>query len=203
MTIPSFTIDGVLPPFVGSDPGASSNLMSPYEAKPIDVVLRFGTSDVRRTILRGWLAHRAELRAIGFDRGFQWLDGSFTEDKVPGDLDVLTFLYRPAALTSGAAVVGVMNANPRLFRRHDAKQAFKLDIFQTDLDGSVEGVLEMSRYILGLFSHRRNDFLWKGIVKVRLENPLDDAFAGGALGPEPATAASPLTLPLSPTGSIP
>ena len=37
--------------------------------------------------------YRAALRAVGFDRGFQWLDGSFVEDRVPKDLDVVSFTY--------------------------------------------------------------------------------------------------------------
>jgi hypothetical protein len=45
MTIPQFTIDGVLPPFKGSTPAGVADLMSPYEVGSVDVVERFGTTD--------------------------------------------------------------------------------------------------------------------------------------------------------------
>ena len=57
-----------------------------------EVRLRSGPQ-AAKTILRGWLLHRAALRAVGFDRGFQWLDGRFVEDKVLKDLDVVSFTY--------------------------------------------------------------------------------------------------------------
>ena len=67
--------------------------LSPYVVTALEVVTSLGTSEARKTILRGWLLHRATLRAVGLDRGFQWLDGSFVEDKVLKDLDVVSFTY--------------------------------------------------------------------------------------------------------------
>jgi hypothetical protein len=67
--------------------------LSPYVVTALEVVTSLGTSEARKTILRGWLLHRAALRAVGLDRGFQWLDGSFVEDKVLKDLDVVSFTY--------------------------------------------------------------------------------------------------------------
>ena len=76
MPLPAFNIDGILPPFVGPDgPGGAPEDLSPYVVTALEVVTSLGTSEVRKTILRGWLLHRAALRAVGFDRGFQWLDG--------------------------------------------------------------------------------------------------------------------------------
>lgn len=84
MPIPAFTIDGVLPPFVGPDgPGGNLEDMSPYAVTAIEVITTLGGSDEREAILRGWLRHREALRASGFVRGFQWLDGSFVEDTPP------------------------------------------------------------------------------------------------------------------------
>jgi hypothetical protein len=95
MGIPTFTIDGILPPFMGLTPGDDPSQMSPYEVNAEEVVKRFCTSGPRRQILKGWLDHRNELRAIGIASGFQWLDGSFLEEKEPKDLDIVSFVHLP------------------------------------------------------------------------------------------------------------
>jgi len=43
--VPPFTINGVLPPFIGSDPAQISDLMSPYEVSVVEVITHFATSD--------------------------------------------------------------------------------------------------------------------------------------------------------------
>lgn len=54
MHIPAFTIDGVLPPYVGPDgPGGAAEDMSPYAATALEVVRTLASSDERRHILRG------------------------------------------------------------------------------------------------------------------------------------------------------
>jgi len=186
MPIPAFTIDGVLPPFVGPDgPGGAAVDLSPYIVTALEVVQRFGVTPERRTILSGWLRHRAAMRAIGFDRGFQWLDGSFVEDKQPRDLDVVTFLYRPTGVRDRDTLAAMMHANLDLFLRPRVREVYSLDSFSIDLDGSSEGLVGTSRYYLSLFSHRRGDTLWKGMLQVRLEDVRDDAAALAALEPEP------------------
>jgi hypothetical protein len=187
MPIPAFTIDGLLPPYVGPDgPGGAAEDMSPYLVTALEVVTSFASSDERRSILRGWLRHRADLRLAGFARGFQWLDGSFVEDKAPRDLDVVTFLYRPPAIRDGNELVRLMGAHLNVFGRPQVKASYKLDFFPADLGGSAEGLVGLTRYFLGLFSHRRGDDVWKGMLQVRLENVADDAAAIALLGPEPA-----------------
>jgi hypothetical protein len=163
MPIPAYTIDGVLPPYVGpAGPGGAAEDMSPYVMTAIEVAATFATTDERKAILRGWLRHRAALRAVGFDRGFQWLDGSFVENKNPRDLDVVTFLYRPPG-HGGGDLAKLLRANLNLFGRAQVKAAYNLDFFAIDLDGSAEALVNLSRYLLGLFSHRRGDDLWKGM----------------------------------------
>ena len=78
--------------------------MSPYAATALEVVTTFGDSPERQVILRGWLAHRAAMREAGFRKGFQWLDGSFVEDKQPRDLDIVTFLYRPTGVRDAGSL---------------------------------------------------------------------------------------------------
>lgn len=106
MPIPPFTIDGVLPPYVGpSGPGGAFEDLSPYEVSATEVVATLGATQNRQDILRNWLAHRGLLRDAGIQRGFQWLDGSFLEQKEPNDLDVVSFfivLRMPLRLRTGA-----------------------------------------------------------------------------------------------------
>lgn len=189
MPIPAFTIDGVLPPYVGpTGPGGAAEDMSPYVATSLEVVAALGVTDARRAILRGWLRHRTALRAVGFERGFQWLDGSFVESKDPKDLDVVSFLYRPPGIRDPGQLLQVMRANGTLFVRNLVKAEFSLDAFPIDLDGSPEALVSSSRYFLGLFSHRRGDDVWKGMLQIRMEDVTDDTAALTALGPEPGPA---------------
>lgn len=178
MAIPAFNLDGVIPPFVGSDPGGSHRDMSPYSATSLEFVDTFSTSILRCQILNGWLAHRAALRALGVVRGFQWLDGSFVEKKDPKDLDVITFFRRPANVhsTQLAAFALLPEIN-----RPSIKAKYNLDAFFVDLDGTPEAIVTATRYYGSLFSHRRIDFLWKGMVAVSLIDNGGDAVAASHL----------------------
>src|SRR5208283_647878 len=99
--IPDFTISGVLPPYLG--PTATDHaLMSPYETSLTRIANKLCASDERKVIFRGLLQYRQALGGIGLSSGFQWLSGSFLEDieaiesRAPRDVDVVTFLHRPA-----------------------------------------------------------------------------------------------------------
>lgn len=182
MPIPSFTIDGVLPPFIGADgPGGRSSDMSPYHATSMEVVSVLGGTDRRRDILRGWLKYRDSLRNIGFIHGFQWLDGSFVEEKMPNDLDIVTFLHHPLEVSNIQDVQRLVQENFHLFDRKHIKGTYNLDAFFVDLNGPAESIVNLTRYYLGLFSHRRVDNLWKGMLQVRLEDVDSDAKAYAVL----------------------
>jgi hypothetical protein len=159
--------------------------MSPYVVTATELVATLATTDKRKVILRRWLQHRAALRALGFDRGFQWIDGSFVENKEPQDVDVVAFLYRPPGIVNAGALARLIRANLNLFLRTQVKATYKVDFFSMDLQGSPELLVSMTRYLFGLFSHRRSDGIWKGMLQVRLEDVADDAAAVTALGPEP------------------
>jgi hypothetical protein len=168
--------------------------MTPFEATAVELVTTFGTTSHRRTLLQNWLDHRAALRGLGFTQGFQWIDGSFVEDKVPQDLDVVTFSRRPAGTAGPMALAALMRANPEQCIRSSIKTRYNLDAFFVDLDGSKESLVGATRYYAGLFSHRRHDDLWKGMVQVRFDNPADDVAATAALAlasPAPAGTAGP------------
>lgn len=174
MPIPPFNLDGIIPPFVGADgPGGARQDLSPYEVDAVDVVAALATSQRRREILIGWLDHRAALRQLGFVSGFQWLDGSFVEAKDPDDLDVVSYLRRPVGMDRDG-VQATFVANPNCFNRAAVKQLHRLDVFFVDLSGTSEAVVDSSRYWCALFSHRRGDFLWKGMLKVDLAQGTDE-----------------------------
>ncbi len=187
MPLPGFNIDGVIPPFVGADgPGGRFDELSPYKISVSEAVQALSFSEGRKSILRGWLLHRKALRAIGFDNGFQWLDGSFVErDKEPNDVDVLSFFTRPPFASTAAAVAQHLRANLPIFSRPQVKAAFHVDFLFVDLQGNPDVLVEMTRYYTALFSHRRTDFLWKGMLQVPMEGSADQA-ALDFLGPEPS-----------------
>ena len=186
MPIPALTIDGVLPPFIGPEgPGGSSQDMTPYLVTAEEVVSRFGRTERRREILRGWLGYRAALRAAGFVRGFQWVDGSFVEDKDPNDIDVMTFAYRPAILTDPTQRAAWVAQHANVLSRPAVKQQYEVDAFQVDLAGNPETLVTATRYYGALFSHRRGDSLWKGMLSVRLENAAEDQTALAAIPHSP------------------
>ena len=189
MAIPGFTIDGIIPPFTGMGPGDDPSLMSPYEADALEVVLRLGTSEKRREILAKWLDHRTALREIGFETGFQWLDGSFLEEKEPNDLDIVSFVNRPSNLDTEEELTSFWNSHLELLDRSHVKADFLLDAFFLDLSGSPEVLIALSRYYLQLFSHQRESYLWKGMIQVPLADANDSAAREQLLAP--LTAAEP------------
>lgn len=187
MPLPDFNIDGVLPPFVGSDgPGGHFEDLSPYKASVGELVRALSFTEGRKSILRGWLLHRRALRAIGFAEGFQWVDGSFVEkNKEPRDIDVVMFFRRPATAHSREDLARHLRANLGVFSRAQVKAAFHVDFMAVDLQGTPEVLVDLTRYYTGVFSHRRPDFLWKGMLQIPLDGT-EDQDALDFLGPEPA-----------------
>jgi len=181
--IPDYNLSGVLPPFVAGDPTVRAN-MSPYRVDALEVVRRFGITEERKAVLRGFLEYREALMRAGVTQGFQWLNGSFVEDietiekRAPNDVDVVTFFQRP---TSGKAHWREWSqANRDLFDPRKTKLKYKSDVYGVDLNNPVEHVVDATRYWFGLFSHRRLNSLWKGMLHVPL-NASDDAKAAALL----------------------
>ena len=167
VSIPNWSPTGILPPIDVVDPTSANR--SPYRASLADLVLRFGTSKERCTILDGLLRYRAALHAAGLVVGFQWIDGSFLEQvetlagRAPNDVDVVTF-YRIATGDTPNAVVA---RNPDLFVQARVKQNFKVDGYLVPLDAEATFLVENSAYWYGVWSHRR-DGTWKGFVEIDL-----------------------------------
>jgi hypothetical protein len=174
--IPDFGLGSVLPPFTEDDVVGQFLPRSPYKATMTELVTRFATSPERAAILRGFKDFRDAIRGIGFQQGFQWIDGSFVEacelvkGSSPGDVDIVSAVHRPAAhadATSWEAFVEVYGDT--LLDQAHCKQTYSCDAYFVDLDVSPRLVSEQTAYWLGLFSHQRDTFRWKGLVQVDLQ----------------------------------
>ena len=168
-------------PFTGaSGPGDHSDLMSPFKVSAEETVRFFGTSGERKRILIGWLEYRKDLCAIGITRGYQWLDGSFVEDKErlknspPQDLDLVLFFRRPTSQRTNKAFMQLAQANMAIFDRNAVKAKYHLDVFFIDLDGDAQSAVSLATYYLQLFSHQRDTQIWKGMLQVRHDDGKDD-----------------------------
>lgn len=184
MAIPSFDTNSVLPPHLG-DPRQPDEI-SPYPCSSLELCDAFSTSPDRVRILDGFLRLRAELRQHGMTTGFQWVDGSFleevekTENRSPGDIDVVTFYWSPdpGFTTNFIAVF------PEIANRANIKAGFFVDHFLIDVGYHPEATVEATRYWCGLFSHTRTG-VWKGMLRIDLNTPDDDADATALLATRP------------------
>lgn len=155
---------------------------SPYIVTAGELAQRFAFSVQRRLILDGLLRYRAELRSLGFAQGFQWLDGSFVEDvearedRAPNDIDVVTFAHPPASMNK-AQINQMMASRPDLFDHDLCKSGFRCDTAIVNLTTSPEWLVTQARYWYGLYSHRRGDALWKGLLQLPLASDDDSTHA--------------------------
>jgi len=180
MSIPAFDLGGVLPPFLGSRPGILA-YQSPYHTDTEDLVLRFGTTPHRNQLLRGLLDLRAAFRTIGIVNGFQWIDGSFVEDKEgrggspPSDIDIVTVFERPAPLRDDVKWQAFAAAYLHtLFDPGYCKAHYRCEAFAIDLGMSGQNTAMLSAFWFGLFSHQRDTFRWKGVVQCPMgDDPVD------------------------------
>lgn len=166
--IPAWNSSAVLPPVRPGQPGHSAD-RSPYQATFSEVIQRFATSPERIGILRGLLEYRRELLRVGITSGFQWLDGSFMEQKEislgapPKDVDVVTFFPLPVGVTDHAVFTA---QNPDLFEPDRSKIRFRVDAYALVLGDPLESDdVQQISYWYSMWSHRR-DGLWKGFVQV-------------------------------------
>lgn len=174
--IPKFTQSGVLPPYQLDADGGPTNrgAVSPYNTSLISFAQRFGNNAHRQKLLRGFLKYRIALKEAGITEGFQWVDGSFTEDienfskRYPNDIDLVTFVRPPAAEEGDVAWREFVDANPLLFNPVELKQEFHCDAYLVSLIQQPEHLVAASRYWFGLFSHRRDTSIWKGMLEISL-----------------------------------
>jgi hypothetical protein len=170
--VPKWTPQQVLPPNDASNPVSAAR--SPYRVNLAEFARIFATSWERCTILKGYLLFRSELHAVGLVDGFQWIDGSFTENvevlesRAPGDVDVVTFVNDPNDLGAGLA--------PDLLIHRWVKANRRTDHYWVELHAiDPPDLVSLSAYWYSMWSHRRNS-LWKGFLEVDL-GPANDALA--------------------------
>lgn len=176
VAIPDWSSQGVLPPTNPNSPTSTDR--SPYLVSLTDIVLRFGTSPERKSMLAGFLAFRSALHVVGLTQGFQWVDGSFLENvemiesRAPRDLDVVTFFYVP----SGQTQLNLVQASPCLFDPVHTKVDYNVDAYFVQLNNEApESLVGLSAYWYSMWSHRRNE-QWKGYLQIDL-SPTDDQVA--------------------------
>nr|WP_198036280.1 hypothetical protein [Cupriavidus taiwanensis] len=162
----------VLPPVNGLDPVSPDR--SPYEVSLLSVVIRFATSWQRCKILRGFLGFRATLHKAGITSGFQWVDGSFSENvevleaRNPRDVDVVSFLDDPNG-DLGRKFPGA------LADHGEVKKTFLVDGYWVETTLPGRNLVTLSAYWYSIWAHRRNS-QWKGFLQVDLD-PAEDADA--------------------------
>jgi hypothetical protein len=172
--IPDWNTSGFIPPIRPGEPGHSPQ-RSPYKATLLEVIDRFGTSPDRLLILKGFLDHRAALCQVGLEKGFQWLNGSFVEDKEaregasPADVDVVTF----ASLPPGKTQEDLNALNPQIFNQAHVKEFYKVDGYFQFLGKPSDGrFVRQTSYWNSMWSHTRRQE-WKGFVEVDLDHKAD------------------------------
>ncbi|HCD6704901.1 hypothetical protein J4V24_15190 [Escherichia coli] len=185
--IPSFSVSGVLPPFVGGTPACKAS-QSPYKTTLLEVVERFSFNLERIEILEGLFNYREKMRSLNLNDAYQWLDGSFVEDcegtrnRPPQDIDVVTFAYRPVRngnYLNNKEFLVLTDQNSDLFDPDDAKSYYKCDAYYVDFHQPPHSLASSITYWSNLFSHSRNNGLWKGILQVELN--VDDSQAKAIL----------------------
>ncbi len=177
---PDWDLNRVIPPNIVEDP--IGIVRSPYAVSLIDLVERLGHTEMRRGLLCGLLAFRAELRTVGIVEGFQWIDGSFVENveerekRSPNDIDLVTFFCVP----DGSSRKSLFDDYSELFAGKYVKEKYGLHSFFVLLnETSIKLIIDSVAYWQSLFSHTR-DGLWKGYLRVDLDD-CDDEAAGALL----------------------
>lgn len=174
--IPNFKSSGILPPFIDNPNGPSDgNQMAPYKTSLVEFIGQFSISPERNAILKGFLAYRKQLKALGITKGFQWVDGSFVEDceknrsRPPKDVDFVTFAYRPPQIIDEQKWKAFVESNISFFGDNDGiKKLYFSDAYYVDLNAAPHLIVDYTRYWFGLFSHQRETYVWKGCLQINL-----------------------------------
>lgn len=187
VAIPNWTSRGVLPPVNALQ--ATSAARSPYKVKLLDVVMRFATSQERCKILKGLLDYRAALHSMALTQGFQWLDGSFSEDvellekRPPKDIDVVSFIHTPTAFP-------VTPVDPDVLDHDHAKATYLVDAYFVEINRlPPDNLIRKSTYWYSIWSHRRTQE-WKGYLDIDM-SPAEDAAANAWLNAQMAGGVAP------------
>lgn len=157
---------GLIPP-VYPDMEADMYPRSPYRVTPGYLVEYFAGNETRIRLLKLFFDFRARIYRADAGSGFQWVNGSFVEDKErirgdkPKDIDVVTFLER-------------VPSDNLLADKRAMKRLYSVDphwvIFS---ECSNAGLVSRTAYWYSLWGHQRGSFQWKGFLEVPLDEKLD------------------------------
>lgn len=176
MPIPPFNSNSILPPHSG-DP-TNIDEVTPYRCTPQEFVERFNTSPERKEILLGFFRLRESLLASGLT-GIQWIGGSFVENKEvhrrspPGDVDVVTLIVSEESWEATSARLDVVH--PEWADPEPMKAKFKTDAYFLFSEMHPVILADQMAYWIGLFSHRRDDYRWKGMLRMDLLHTHENA----------------------------
>lgn len=185
--LPDWNPRGFLPPRL--TPAWTS---SPYLVSLEQVIERFGYTERRCHLIGGFLDMRAELRRIGFERGFQWLAGSFLdeveriEERDPGDIDTCSFLYNPESVQDDFELAVFLADHGHITDRKQAKKKYLCDSFLIPLQAgqlafNPESLAARMIHWIQLFGNEKQTEIVKGILQVDFETMDEDAGARMAL----------------------
>tara|TARA_B110001450_G_C17662796_1_gene498063 strand:+ start:2659 stop:3219 length:561 start_codon:yes stop_codon:yes gene_type:complete len=171
--IPNFDHNQVLPPYLGTP--TNSKDLSPYPCTTLELCEKYAYTRERIEILKGFINFRNILNQLNILDGFQWLDGSFLENieqlenRPPNDLDLVTF-YKGIDIPQQQQIAVKF---PEFSSSQLSKQSFKIDHYPVDYGYNPDVTVEITRYWLQLFSHKRNS-VWKGMLRIELNTPKID-----------------------------
>lgn len=174
MPIPHFDLNFVLPPHIGNP--TEPNDVSPYKCDTLELCHRFATTKERTDLLKYLLSFRARMDALNINHGIQWVNGSFCEDiessesRSPRDIDVVTY-YNGTVITPA-----ILTSFPEFSSPTLSKTNFFLDHYPVDFTHDPFVTINMTRYWIQLFCHKRN-LIWKGILELSLNTPREDRLA--------------------------
>ncbi len=182
--IPNFNHSGVLPPYLpGSNPTVRADT-SPYLTDYNTFISRFATTPERITILEGFNEYCRNLERLGIISGDLWIDGSFTENvettqkRPPNDIDLVLFVNPLNMGMDKNAWRAFFNANLDTLHPQSAKNLFKCDAYLVDLSAIPMSIVNNTSYWFGLFSHQRDTNIWKGMLRLKLEDALSSITNG-------------------------
>ena len=90
----------------------------------------------------------------------------------PGDIDVVTFIDKSIPVSTVMEVVQDRQLGPPA-----SKDRFHVDSYFVYLGEVPRVVIRNCTYWYGLFSHRRDDALWKGMLEIPLELSVVDVLS--------------------------
>lgn len=143
---------------------------SPYEINILEFVQKFSFSNERIAILRKFLSYRNLMYQVGISFGFQWINGSFTENievlkkRPPNDIDVVSFIVEPIDPPSEINL---------LLDDGYIKQEYQVDGYFVGLNDDPSELVRRTAYWYSLWSHQRDTLIWKGFFQIALSQDDD------------------------------